>query len=218
MRRTSALCLLVLLSVLATASKVHAQAVLDPNQISGHLAFANQHPEILNIFDRYGLDQGFSSAWLRADSIGVTPALNNYTYPQAESGTSIPYEITVESSADGIAYRVTAWAYLKGSRARYHFESAVSAPVTPEPNPDVTVDITECAGVVDIGWVDLYGNPVTVQGFQIQARRESVAGSDTFNIAQAYSGLWSGSTSQTYLAVRGDGADYELSHLLRLRH
>ena len=83
--RTSALCLLVLLSVLATASRVQAQAVLNPNQISGHLAFANQNPEILNIFDRSGLDQGFSSAWVRADSIGITPPLNNHTYLQAEN-------------------------------------------------------------------------------------------------------------------------------------
>ena len=209
--RTSALCLLVLLSVLATASRVQAQAVLNPNQISGHLAFANQNPEILNIFDRSGLDQGFSSAWVRADSIGITPPLNNHTYLQAENGTSMPYEITVESSAAGIAYRVTPWAYLKGSSARYYFESAESAGVTPEPNPDVTVDITECAGVVDIGWVDLYGSPVAVQGFQIHALRESVSGSGNFNIGQAYSWLSSGNTSQTYLPVRGEGADYTLS-------
>ena len=209
--RTSALCLLVLLSVLATASRVQAQAVLNPNQISGHLAFANQNPEILNIFDRSGLDQGFSSAWVRADSIGITPPLNNHTYLQAENGTSMPYEITVESSAAGIAYRVTPWAYLKGSSARYYFESAESAGVTPEPNPDITVDITECAGVVDIGWVDLYGSPVAVQGFQIHALRESVSGSGNFNIGQAYSWLSSGNTSQTYLPVRGDGADYTLS-------
>ena len=62
MRRTSALCLLALLSVLATASRVHAQAVLNSNQISGHLAFTNQNPEILNIFDRNGLDQGLVEA------------------------------------------------------------------------------------------------------------------------------------------------------------
>ncbi len=210
MRRTSAICLLILLSVLATASRVHAQAVLNPNQISGHLAFTNQNPEILNLFDRSGLDQGFSSAWVRADSIGITPALNNYSYVQAGSGTSLPYEITVESAADGIAYSLSAWAYLKGSSARYNFESAESAGVTPEPNPDVTVDITECAGVVDIGWVDLHGNPVAVQGFNIRALRENVAGSGTFYIWQAHTWLWSGSTSQTYLPVRGDGADYQV--------
>ncbi|MCH7890123.1 MAG: HYR domain-containing protein [Gemmatimonadetes bacterium] len=211
MRRTAALCLLVLLSVLATASKVHAQAVLNPNQISGQLAFTNQNPEILNIFDRNGLNQGFSSAWVRADSIGITPALNNYTFPQAESGTSIPYEITVESSADGIAYRVTAWAYLRGYGERYHFESIESDLVTPEPSPDVSVDIAECAGVLDIGWVDSNAHPVAVQGFDIRAFRESVAGSSRFNIVQAQSWLWSGNTSQTYVMVRGDGADYELS-------
>ncbi|MCH7892030.1 MAG: copper-binding protein, partial [Gemmatimonadetes bacterium] len=40
---------------------------------------------------------------------------------------------------------------------------------TPEPSPDVSVDIAECAGVVDIGWVDSNTNPVAVQGFDIQA-------------------------------------------------
>ncbi len=67
------------------SSGAFSQAMLNPNQISGKVSFTNQNPEILNILSPDGFNQGFNYLYIRADSIGITPALNNYTYPTATS-------------------------------------------------------------------------------------------------------------------------------------
>ena len=81
MSRTHAICILALLSVLAIASKVHAQAVLNPNQISGTVQFTNQNPEILDILSPTGLNQGLTAAYISAVSIGISPPLSLLLLP-----------------------------------------------------------------------------------------------------------------------------------------
>ena len=138
----------IALITLSVGVNSFGQALLNPNQIKGVIEFTNTNPAILEILSRSGGDEGFRSAYIYANSIGVSPPLNNYSFSYADTGTSIGYELTVESSEEGIPYRVMVYSYLEDWGDLYVFSDLESAPVFPEPSADVSLDFRQCAGLL----------------------------------------------------------------------
>lgn len=97
-------------TVLAPIEPARAQAVLTPNQISGKVLFTNQNPEILRILDTE--NEGLRWGIVYGDSIGTETTLHHYVYPSTTNRMELPYELSVESSEEGIAYSMNARAYL----------------------------------------------------------------------------------------------------------
>ncbi len=199
-----------LLISLAVAAGVHGQ-ISNPNQIVGDIVLTNTDAAVLAILngpldDPPGADKGFSSGWLRADSIDTTPTFNNSTSVTVTSRTTATYEVTVESSAAGISYRVNVDMRLDSGGDLYYFAEGVSMPVFPEvdpPLPDVELDFAECAGIIDVHFVDQDDSPVTVDGGSIVASLPS-SGIQAWDFS-----LQDGTFTET-LAVRGDGSDYHV--------
>ena len=172
---------IVALITLSVTANSFGQALLNPNQIKGVIEFTNTNPAILEILSRSGGDEGFKYAYLWANSIGVSPTLNNYSFPTAETGTSKGYELTVESSEEGIPYSVNVYTYLDDRGDLYLFSTLDSAPVFPEPSADVSLDFRQCAGLLDIHFVGADGAPISVEGGSIYASRETTPGSNRFS-------------------------------------
>ncbi|MCP4569327.1 MAG: hypothetical protein GY841_17270, partial [FCB group bacterium] len=190
-------------------AEAFGQAVSNSNQIAGVVEFTNANPAILDILSPTGGNKGFTYAYIRADSIGVSPTLNNYTYPQADSATRTNYEITVESSASGIPYRVQAEINLNSNSSRYRFGFIKSAPVYPEPAANVSLNFSQCAGLLNIKFVNTEGAPLSVNGGYIIAYKESSPGSNHYSY-QAQNFRIPNGASQEYLAVEGDGSRYRV--------
>ncbi len=203
------LCGLGLLVFTTMGTEALGQAVSNSNQITGVVEFTNANPVILEIMSPTGGNKGFTYAYIQADSIGVSPTLNNYTYPRADSATLTNYEITVESSTSGIPYRVQAHVNLDSNRSRYRFESINSGDVYPEPAADVSVNFSECAGLLNIKFVDTEGAPLAVNGGYIIAYKESSPGSNNYSYQAQHYNIPNG-TNQEYLAVKGDGSRYRV--------
>ena len=153
---------------LTIAPAAFGQAILDSNQIRGQIKFTNSNSAIVAILHN---GDGLRYTGVRADSIGVTPALNNSTWVTTSDPMVLDYEITVESGSPGVSYDVRASASLAAAMKRYVFEKKTSAPVEPEPAADTIVNFSECAGVVDVRWHDTLGNPFEVSGGTMQAYR-----------------------------------------------
>jgi hypothetical protein len=201
--------MLCFLLLFAMGTQAFGEAVLTPNQITGVIEFTNKNPEILDLLSPSGGDQGFTRGHVWADSIGVSPTLNHYTFPSPHSPTSIPYELVVESSEAGIPYRVRVYAWLGSGVEQYYFASQNSAPVFPEPAADVRLDFKECAGMLHIKFVNADGTPCPVDGNErIGAWRQRSPGSSIYDI-QTWDYTSNGSDHE-YLAVRGDGSLYRV--------
>ena len=80
--------------------------------------------------------------------------------------------------------------------------------VFPDPADDVTVDIRECVGILDIRWSAPAGVPVEVQGGELRAFHEPTD-STPYSVLQARDMSFDAG-SQQYLAVHGDGATYRV--------
>ena len=207
---SQSLTVLLLAALLPVAG--HGQATSNTNQIVGTVAFSNTNPIILDVLNTSGGDEGLRSLVITADSLNVTPPLDNSTTVTAATRTSTPYEITVEagSPGNGILYRVVVVGRLDADAGdRYGFAPLDSAPVEEEPAPDTVVSFSECAALLDITWVDKEGEPVAVDGGNINARRETFPGSGSF-VSQASDLSIPIGSSQEYLAVRGDGSTYDV--------
>jgi len=191
-----------------------SQAVLNPNQISGKVSFTNQNPEILNILSPDGFNQGFNYLYIRADSVGITPALNNYTYPTATSATQSDYQLTVESSATGIPYKVSAEVRLGGRQDRYIIDSRESAKVYPEPAADVVHNIYQCASMLDIKFVNTAGEPVALNSGSATAHQELMMYNRPYYKLQAQSFSFPNGTMREFLAVNGTGSKYRLDVIM----
>ncbi len=180
------------------------QAVLNSNQIRGQVEFTNSNPAVLALLQG---GEGLKYASVYADSIGVTPALNNNSWTMTSDPMAAAFEITVESGSPGIRYNVRARASLANGRKLYVFARQTSAPVEPEPAADTIVNFSECAGVLDVKWYDTNGNPFVVSGGNMKAFRNEADGR---RIVQAYEYRINSDSSQEYMIVRGDGASYEV--------
>lgn len=164
-------------------SSVVAQIILNPNVIQGAVRFSNRQPDILNLLNAPG-DEGMRSVLVTAASL--PPALAfTATTPEltATSRTSTTYQVTVDSSAAGVAYAVTPRIAMIGGAESYFFNTRTSAPVLAG-GPPVTLDFEECVGVVTVQFVGTGGQPTTVDGGQIlvtgsSTRRQSISAGAT---------------------------------------
>ncbi len=174
-------------------------AVLNPNQISGTILFTNQDPFIVELMET---QEGIRQARIYANSQGLAQTLNNRTTLNMANTTEFDYQMTVESSTAGIPYN---WfARLRVGRSYYNIPSQVTAPVLPEPAADTRLDISHCAAIVDVKYVDENGEPVTVKGGAMKAWQ--VTENSKYLQTQDYG--TSASFSQDYMPINGDGSDY----------
>ncbi len=205
---------LVCLLVAVFTAEVRGQAISNPNQIRGRIEFDNANPAILEILSpSSGTGRGFSHGLVYATSVGVTPPLDNNSYVTPDGALSAPYEITVEAGlpGEGIPYQVWARMYMDtpGGYCYYDFAQVLSAPVEEEPAPDIDVNLRECAGLLDIRWLDHDGNPIAISGGTVNARRESAPGSGSYELQSRRWKIPDG-TIREYLPVRGDGSRYRV--------
>jgi hypothetical protein len=194
---------LVAWATAVAAPSLQAQIIAHPNQIQGTVRFSNVNPAILNLLNPPA-NQGFTSAVVYAYGNVGGQGLSSYTIVNsASTPTSVAYEVTVESSPGGIEYGVTATVFLDGNNDTYYSQSVTSAPVV-FGGPPVTVNVDECASLIDVQFVNGAGNPVSVTGGRILAYPTSTPSS-----YQAATGGSRSNYTREYLAVRG-GQTYTL--------
>jgi len=188
------------------SSVVFSQEILKPNQISGKIIFNNTNSEIRNMLSV----GGFNDLYLSADSIGISPVLNHYTYPTVVSPIQANYQLTVESSAAGIPYNVAAEIRLGNHKDKYVIWPRYSAKVYPEPAADVALNIYQCISMLDIKFVDTAGNPVALNGGSATAYQEKYSNGKFEYKLQAQSFSFSNGTMRKLLAVNGNAGKYRL--------
>ncbi len=182
-------------------------AVLNPNQISGTIRFTNQDPFIVELMET---QEGIRQARIYANSQGLSQTLNNRTTLNMTNTTEFDYQMTVESSEEGIPYN---WfARLRVGRSYYNIPSQITDPVLPEPAADTRLDIEHCAAIVDVKYVDENGEPVTVRGGSMKAWQ--VTENSKYLQTQDYG--TSASFSQDYMPINGDGSDYLFQTIYKL--
>ncbi len=192
------LCLMPSLAI----SHANAEALLNPNQLTGTVRFTNTNPLIQQELS----ERGLGVAYMRADSIGLTPVLNNNMSLHLSGGSQFDYQMTVESSSSGIQYGVSADLRLDSRMERYLVDAQTSAPVFPEPAADASADIDQCAAMVDVRFVDTNGSPVKVSGGYMHAWRMV----DNYSRLQAQDFAIPNGSSQDRLMIEGDGSDYRM--------
>jgi len=183
-------------------SYASAEALLNPNQLSGTVQFTNSNPLIQQVLT----EQGIGAAYMRADSVGLTPVLNNNMNLYLDGSSQFDYQMTVESATSGIPYSITADLRLDGRTERYLISAQTSAPVYPEPNADTQADINQCAAMTDVRFVDTNGSPVSVSGGYMHAWKMV----DNYSRLQAQDFAIKNGSSQDYLLIDGDGSDYRM--------
>lgn len=182
--------------LLGLAGSARAQVLTDPNQVVGSFRWTNTNPEIRSVLDRRALSDRYRYR-LSAESVGRDPVLT-----AAASGSDrnreIPvWEISVESDPAGLVHELTGQVYDRG-HDRYWFAPKTSAPVFPEPAPDVVLEFAECAG----GFRLLL--PAGLEGGLAEAWLETAEGG-----RQALREFDEPGATETLLLVRG-GETYEL--------
>jgi hypothetical protein len=191
---------------------------LNSNVIRGTIEFTNTNPEILAILHGpgqvpSGADDGLRYIMAQTRSTNVSPPFNNHSDFAVQippnTRTRVAYEVTNEAgeAGSGIIYAVNVDAYLDdNNRDYYRFVPATAAPLERAPAPPVTLDFRECAGVIDIRWQDVDGDPVVVRSGSMVARFLAPGG---IRDLQSYASF-PGGTSRERLVVRG-GMHYYLS-------
>jgi len=179
-----------------------AEALLNPNQLSGTVQFTNTNALIKQELT----ERGVGSAYMRADSVGLTPVLNNNMSLYLNGGSQFDYQMTVESATNGIQYAVSADLRLDGRRERYLVGAQTSEAVYPEPNSDTQANINQCAAMADVRFVDANGAPVNVSGGYMHAWKMI----DNYSRLQAQDFALQNGSHQDYLLIEGDGSDYRM--------
>ncbi|HQH26475.1 MAG TPA: hypothetical protein PLP17_03690, partial [Oligoflexia bacterium] len=194
------------------ASFAIAQAVLNPNHIKGKVEFTNTNPLILEFFNtNYGAN-GFWNARVSASEDSRYHYTDTIYNSQWHSSTGSDYELTVESSAAGISYRIETSAFFEYWNDWYIFDAVQAAPVYPEPAPDTILNFRQCVGLLEMSWRDHAGNPVAVTGGQARAYRKKAEPPTEYwmptHDLQALSWNFTNGAAKEYLPVRGDGGEY----------
>ena len=202
--RSLFVCRTLLLGLIAslTTSYANAEALLNPNQLAGTLRFTNSNTLILQELT----DRGIGAAYMRADSVNLSPVLNNSMNLYLQGGSQFDYQMTVESATSGIQYALSADLRLDGRMERYVVSAQTSDPVYPEPNADTQADINQCAAMADVRFVDNAGSPVTVSGGYMHAWKMI----DNYSRLQAQDFALQNGSSQDYLLIEGDGSEYRM--------
>lgn len=182
-----------------------------PNQIQGKLTVTSANPAILGVLEGSGPTRG----GLSVRSVGTPSVLTSATSTPVGGANDVPYEVTVQGGdpGSGIAHDVLAGLYRQtGNQSFYTFSPRRSDPVEVEPAPDVRLDFQECAGMLDVRWVDDDGNPVAVQGGRVEAQHPTdtwINVPNGFSTSQAGLRIPAGSTGER-LPLRGDGSTYRV--------
>ncbi len=189
--------LVALLAAMTLAADVRSAT----NEIAGRIGFSNTNPAILSVLGAPG-NGGLFRTHVAAYSLPPAPFTSHDILAAASDPVAAPWSLTVEASAAGTAYDVTARAelgtwFLKDD---YYFLPVTSPAVFEEPAPDAALDILECAGIIRVRFVDAGGAPVTVQGDRVTAD-SSAGGASPLGYVPA------GSTTKDVI-VRGDGSTY----------
>jgi hypothetical protein len=188
-------------ALLASAGRAGAQAFVHPQQIRGVISFSNVQPEIRAEIDRASARGEF--AWVvYATSTTLLTEIESETTAVTPSRTGFAYEMTVESSADGIGYRVHPEVYDGWDHSPWGLMPTTHPTTTvfSEPAPDAELDVVECASLLRLSWVDAAGATYPVTGGEVRVYRQPGPLAATAAIAD-------GSTSVQLLAP-GDGASY----------
>ena len=88
--------LLLGFTALTVAAGALGEALLNPNQLGGTLRFTNSNPQIVQELS----ERGIGAAYMRADSVNLSPQLNNNMSLYLDGGGEFDYQMTVESATD----------------------------------------------------------------------------------------------------------------------
>jgi hypothetical protein len=165
--------LVALLAACVPLAHLHAQVILNPNQIQGTVSFTNINPAILSLMISPGTF-GLISGDVVANSISPAPPLQaSVIWEDATpTGLSSPYQITVESGNPGITYSLEANVNFNqgiGYNQDYYIFNNTNSPPVLSNGPPVTVNISECATLLDFSFVDASGVAVPISGGSITA-------------------------------------------------
>jgi len=153
--RRAVVAMAVAVTVVLGSSPGHAQVIAHPNQIRGTYRLVNENPEIVSLLQAEGR---MGDMPVSAQSQPPAPQLRAASKGTGVGPQEAVYEITVESGEPGIIYEVTVNPRVTGTSCPR--QKALSAPVEPEPAPDVLLDFEDCVGVVHVTLVDRDGDPV----------------------------------------------------------
>jgi hypothetical protein len=177
-----------------------AQVVLYPNQIKGTIEWNNPAGTVKG----YLLAQGFglygTGGYVAAGEVNGPNRAEKYFLP--DSHTSTLYDLTVNSSAAGIAYNVSPSMRMVNGDI-YHFASAISDPVL-YPGPPVTLNFSECAGLIHVHFRSPGGAPVSVDSSAIEARLNGTGQAGTIQAAN-------GQADRTLIVRGGNTFDLKVS-------
>lgn len=143
-----------------------AQVPVNPQTIQGTVRFLNLDPLVLAVLGSGG--QGMTNLSIFASGLPPAPALTSFATQPALRRTNSPYQITVESDPVGYSYQVAIRAGMADGTGIYWFNPRTSPPVTPTGGP-VSVNVAECAGIVNVRFVNALGQPVAVSGGSVSA-------------------------------------------------
>jgi Zn-dependent metalloprotease len=156
---TACLCLLLL----PWSALLGADAEIQTRPIQGLIRFTNENPEVLEILGPPG-NLGVSYVAVLADSRAPNAGLRATGSRPATNTLSNTYSLAVQAGADeatAIAYDLNVVLYTDSDRAGYYTRPVSTPPLVRGAEP-VTVDIAECAAVLDLKFVDAEGQPVVV--------------------------------------------------------
>jgi hypothetical protein len=139
-----------------------------PNTITGTLTFNNASPAVLNLLNTPGND-GMSNLLVYADSVPAARSSISPWQPTA-SRTQGDYEVTVDSTTNGIAYSLAPVAVVGSGAQYYWFRSQTSAPVVANMAGPV-VNFSECVGVLQLNFFTAEGVPAAVNTININGTR-----------------------------------------------
>jgi hypothetical protein len=151
------------------------------NQVAGTISFSN------TLLALPTFTSGSVNAYSLTPQTGLSASVNANV-----NGASLFYKVSVNASS--FTHHISANAY--AGNTWYSFAGQASPPVPNEPAADEQVDLTECAGLVHLRYLDAQTlAPVSVQNPSIQA----------FQPSGYQAAAWATQGSQLDFAVRGDG-------------
>jgi hypothetical protein len=141
-----------------------------PNTIAGTLRFNNVNASVLNVLNAPG-NQGMSNLFVYADSVPEARSSISPVQPTA-SRTQGNYEVTVDSTSNGLPYRVAPVAIVGGGAQYYWFTPKTSAPVVANITGPA-LNFTECVGIVQLNFFTSGGTPATVTRVSVNGSRNT---------------------------------------------
>jgi HYR domain len=195
-----------LLCAAAFGFPMHAQVILNPVTLQGTVQFNNANPVILDWLTNTA--SPLETLELALYAYGQPPAAATQTSIVVQTNLAgIPYSLIVDAGAGGVAYEIAPdWITGPNTGDYYYFTPQITPVLMPGGGP-VTLNFTECAGVLDLRFVTSDGTPVFIQGLQAQVQRLS----DSAWVAESYYGVPPGSSVTNKLLLVPGGGPYSIS-------